>query len=419
MQQSTPMPRIEQRPKKTSRAQKSQAVTKALEVALYYGFSPQPPPTISRNDIELSRKSLQSEPRWVPAGEDGTSFLCESVEEKVAIMRTYRDRGMAAWPQPVMLAFDGPIRGARGDKQSTRDFHFHLEIIGTSKSIAEAILAKASYDILREEGFNDLYIDINTVGDKDSAARHARELTAYYKRRMAELSPACREAVKNNPFDIVCEDPECKPIHDTAPQSLSYLTEPSRQHFREVLEYLESTNLPYRINPTLCGDRSIATHTVFEIKSISNEKEALGNQARALAFGVRYNNLAKRMGERKDIPAIGVSIIFKKTDGHGKRSTVILKRPKIFFIQLGFEAKLKSLGIIEILRKAKIPVMQALPKDKLNAQLTSAEELGIPYTLIFGQKEALEGTVIIRDMSNRSQNTVPIANLPTFLRKVG
>jgi histidyl-tRNA synthetase len=95
-----------------------------------------------------------------------------------------------------------------------------------------------------------------------------------------------------------------------------------------------------------------------------------------------------------------------------------LKKPKIFFIQLGFEAKLKSLGIIEILRKAKIPVMQALPKDKLNAQLTSAEELGIPYTLIFGQKEALEGTVIIRDMSNRSQNTVPIANLPVFLKKV-
>lgn len=412
------MPRTLKRTKTAVHPQRTRAVTKALEVALYYGFSPQPPPSISRADIELSRKSLQSEPRWIAAGEDGSSLLCESVEEKVAIMRTYGERGMDAWPQPVMLAFDGPIRGARGEKQSSRDFHFHLEIIGTGKSIAEAILAKASYDILREEGFSDLYIDINTVGDRDSAARHARELIAYYRRRMAELSPKCREAVKKNPFDIACNDPECKPIHDTAPQSLSFLTEPSRQHFREVLEYLESTNLPYRINPMLCGDRSIATHTVFEIKSISTEKESLGNEARPLAFGVRYNNLAKRMGERKDIPAIGVSIIFKKSDGHGQRSTVILKKPKIFFIQLGFEAKLKSLGIIEILRKAKIPVMQALPKDKLNAQLTSAEELGIPYTLIFGQKEALEGTVIIRDMSNRSQNTVPIANLPVFLKKV-
>lgn len=392
------------------------AMSKALEVALYYGFNPQPPIKISRADIEIAKKVLQSEPRWKQAGFDGQSLLCESAEEKIAVLRTYEERGMASWPQPVMLAFDGPITGARGEKKSSNDFHFHLEIVGTNKSIAEAILAKATYDMLKEEGFTDLYIDINTLGDKDSAARHARELATFYKKRNAELSPACRELVKKNPFDVPCVDPLCKELHEEAPQPLSYLSEPSRQHFREVLEYLESTNLPYRINPKLCGDRTIATHTVFEIRSMGTSDQVV--ESPPLAFGIRYNNLAKRIGAKKDVPAIGVSIVFKRDATHGKRSTVIVRKPKIFFIQLGFEAKLKSLLLIETLRKANIPILQALPKDKLHAQLSSAEELGIPYTLIFGQKEALEGTVIIRNMANRSQNTVPINDLPHFLKKV-
>ncbi len=56
---------------------------------------------------------------------------------------------------------------------------------------------------------------------------------------------------------------------------------------------------------------------------------------------------------------------------------------------------MKSLNVIEILRKAHIPVMQALSKDSLSAQLAVAEKAGVPYTIIFGQKEAMENSVIV------------------------
>jgi histidyl-tRNA synthetase len=94
----------------------------------------------------------------------------------------------------------------------------------------------------------------------------------------------------------------------------------------------------------------------------------------------------------------------------------IIKKPKVFFVQLGFEAKLKSLTIIEILRKAKIPVEQAISKDGLGSQLGLAEKLGIPYVLIFGQKEALDNTVIVRDMESRSQETIKIENLGDYIK---
>ena len=90
----------------------------------------------------------------------------------------------------------------------------------------------------------------------------------------------------------------------------------------------------------------------------------------------------------------------------------------MYFNQLGGEAKLKSLNVIEILRKAHIPIAQSLSKDSLSSQLAIAEKLAIPYTLIFGVKEALDNSVIVRDMSNRSQDTVKLNKLLEYLKEL-
>ena len=95
-----------------------------------------------------------------------------------------------------------------------------------------------------------------------------------------------------------------------------------------------------------------------------------------------------------------------------------MKKPKIYFIQLGADAKLKSLNVIEILRKAHIPIMQSLSKDSLGSQLAVAEKLGVPYTIIFGQKEAIENSVIVRNMQTRSQETVKFAKLLEYLKEL-
>jgi len=76
------------------------------------------------------------------------------------------------------------------------------------------------------------------------------------------------------------------------------------------------------------------------------------------------------------------------------------------------------LNIIEILRKAHIPIAQSLSKDSLGSQLAIAERLNIPYALIFGVKEALDNSVIVRDMSNRSQNTVKLPKLLEYLKEM-
>jgi len=62
--------------------------------------------------------------------------------------------------------------------------------------------------------------------------------------------------------------------------------------------------------------------------------------------------------------------------------------------------------------------MHSLSKDSLSGQLGVAERLGIPFTIILGQKESIENTVIVRNMKTRSQDTVKIEELGDYLNKL-
>jgi histidyl-tRNA synthetase len=127
------------------------------------------------------------------------------------------------------------------------------------------------------------------------------------------------------------------------------------------------------------------------------------------------------MGSKKDVPAVGVALgldrilLMPGTEDVKAKSQ---KNPKIFFVQLGLEAKLHSLTIIEMLRHARIPMVQSLSKDSLGVQLGMAERLEVPYVIIFGQKEALENVVIVRNMKTHSQETVKVENVVEYLKKL-
>ena len=198
-----------------------------------------------------------------------------------------------------------------------------------------------------------------------------------------------RERLKTNPLRILdSKDPKTKEINLGAPDAISFLSPSGKKHFKEVLEYLDEMGIPYQIDKTLVRGLSYYTHTVFEIIETTEEGTAL-----TIAGGGRYDYLGRALGSKKDVPAMGGSLGMDRIIERPWCKNLaprIIKKPKVYFIQVGFEAKLKSLAIIEILRKAHVPVVQSLSKDSLSAQLAVAEKSGAPYVIIFGQKEAVE-----------------------------
>jgi histidyl-tRNA synthetase len=90
---------------------------------------------------------------------------------------------------------------------------------------------------------------------------------------------------------------------------------------------------------------------------------------------------------------------------------------RVFFAQLGDAARRVGLRLFEEFRKANIPVAEATGKNALKAQLEVANKLGAAYTLILGQKEVLDGTIIIRDMDSGAQEIVDMKKVASILER--
>lgn len=393
----------------------SPEIEQASSIASYYGFNPLPQTEIDKSDIVCAKKFSESHLKNIHPFKDKGDRFGGFLEEKIALLRSFNEKKYNSLPQPIMGFYEAPLRGNPHIKKSAEEETFNLEIIGSNKSIAEATIIETAFLILKERYPDEEFsLEINSVGDKDSITKFTRELGNFCKKESASFSKECKQAIKKDIFALFnCEHKACLDVQERAPKPMTYLSEQSRNHFKEVLEYLESLNIPYNINHSLIGSRSYCTETIFEIKGLKNGKEGV------FAIGERYNSLAKKIWGKRDIYSIGIALLIhphfvKKI----KTKKEKVRAPKFFFIQFGFDAKLKSLSLIEMLRQAKIPMEQSLSKDKLTLQLTSAEKMNIPYILIMGQKEAIENSVVVRNMSTRCQETVLIKDLVSYLKKL-
>ncbi|MCA9366290.1 hypothetical protein KC722_01785 [Candidatus Kaiserbacteria bacterium] len=291
-----------------------------------------------------------------------------------------------------------------------------LHVFGVEKSIAEAILIQASRSLALDLGFENHSVRINSLGDSDSTNRYIRELTNYLKKRLDDMPPPARELMKDHVLTALTYLIEKE--HDLAfrsPSPLEYLSDPSRRHFREIVEYLDLSETPYEIDPKLMGNHLCYSDALFAI-DLFDEEGARMDHAPLYIRGGRYNRFMQKHMKR-EVPAAGAVVVLreKKAPTRVPRSTFGV--PGVYVVQLGFGPKIRSLLLVDELRRAGVPVMQNLASDSLSEQLRDAEAKGVRYTVIIGQKEYVEGTVILRDMHARNQEYVPVSELSGRLRR--
>ncbi len=385
------------------------------ETSIYYGFTPHQSPEIKKADLDLAKSLLDGDS--IDGDEEALLKLPLHVEEKIALLRMFHEENMHTLPQPVMLYFKEPFKGSIKKGATAFNRYCDLEIIGVSKSIAEAILIQTARAILKQEGYKNICVEINSIGDKDSLHRFNKELTNYYRKHVNNMHTECRQLLKKDPFDLLsCQNEKCKKINSEAPKSMDFLSESSRTHFQEVLEYLEALKIPYKINNHLIGNRKYCTETIFTIINMDHDKK--DKPSRILATGVRYDGLTKKIGFKKELQGVGISVLIKGNDPALRKEIKKFKKPVASFVQLGFESKLLSLSIIESLREVKISLCLSLTRDRLGAQVTVVQKNYIPYSIIMGKKEAVEQTAIVRNTDTHSQEVVPLAELQSYIKKL-
>jgi histidyl-tRNA synthetase len=368
-------------------------LNKVIDTARHYGFNLIEPISVSKKiPSSIVKNNLIK-----------TRDLSDFPKDYMSTLKKYMDDEMHKFSQPIMFCHI-----VNKPKNLTE---LRLEIVGTRKSVAEATVIKTASVILEELGYKNLSIRLNSVGDKESGNVFMRELTNYYRDHVENFPPIIREQTKKDILRVFTNrGDKYREINENAPKPIGFLSEESRTHLSQIIDFVEGFGINYEIDHSLIGCTSCLPKTVYEIVET-------GEGGEVLASGERHNYLAQIVGLNKKIPIVGMRIKLTrkgsvKDSYHPAR---IQSQPKIYFIHLGFEAKKKSLSVLEVFRKSKVPIHQSLHEDSFADQIRIAQSIKVPYTMIMGHKEALENSIIFRDMETRYQESIELSKLEDFL----
>jgi len=401
---------------------------KAGDLASYYGFKRIDTPVMERLDLyerstgkdtDIVSKEMYS---FVDKGGDKIALRPEATP---GLVRAYIEHGMFNLPQPVKTFWTGPLfRHEKPQAGRLRQHNqFNLDIFGEESPVADAQLILIAYNFYSELQIP-VQVEINSIGCKECRVEYLKKLDEFYKERgkRTKLCADCKKRFVKNPLRLLdCKEESCIAVREDAPQIVDYLCDDCRDHFIKVLEYLDELEIPYNLNPFLVRGLDYYNRTVFEIVPIleDDQDESSIKRQSSLGGGGRYDDLVEFLGGRPT-PACGFGLGIERTITKIKEKNIPLSTddiPHIFIAQLGEQARRKTFVLFEEMRRAGYSVRQAFTKDSLKAQLEEANRIGAKHCLILGQKELLDGTIIIRDMSSGTQEVIDYKKIYSELNK--
>ncbi|HCR52531.1 TPA: hypothetical protein DIV48_02675 [Candidatus Kaiserbacteria bacterium] len=365
---------------------------KARAIGQYYGFTPLSHVTSS------ARGSARSKERYPDAV---TALALDSVADTVAsFLRQCQKAGCTPTTrQPLFLWHTNIAPGRPAQKRAVIQFH----ALGSDRAIADAVVIRALLALARDLFHEEPTLHINSMGDKETRARYARELAIFFKKRSETLPEECTERAKHDVF-LAAEFAILRECAEDLPAPTEHLSDASRKRFEDLLEYLEMTETPYGLARTLISRGSVWNDTCFEVRVGGNR----------VAWGSRYNDLARHFFPNAPFSAIGA--VFQATS-EGK-VVVKAKSPRLrfSFVHIGDEAKRLSIRLAEEFRRAHVSLAQDIGVESLTEQLHLAERRNSPYLLIMGRKEALEHTAILRNRQTQEEIILPLNGLAERLK---
>src|SRR3989304_9558664 len=210
--------------------------------------------------------------------EEENKLMVLRPEYTAGIARAFIQNGMGNLPQPVKLWYFGPcFRYERPQRGRFRIHHqFGIEVFGDDDPLTDAFLILLALQSLKSFGIvTGLKLEINTLGCSVCRPKMKKRLVDYFQNFLEGLCPDCNRRYVENPLRILdCKNEKCQKIILGAPQVIDLLCEECKNHFKQVLENLDSLEIVYNLNPRLVRGLDYYTRTVFEI-TLASDKENL------------------------------------------------------------------------------------------------------------------------------------------------
>lgn len=334
-------------------------------------------------------------------------------EATAPMVRAYLQHGFASRPTPTKFwTFEPMFRAENVQKGRERQFHqLGLEIIGLSDPVVDAESIDVGYTVLRELGLEKFQVRLGSIGDTSDR----QEYVAYLRRVLSpvreRLSQDSQERLELNPMRILdskdrrdqalLNDLELKPM-------LEFLGSDARAHFEAVQGFLREWDVPFKVDSSIVRGLDYYNRTAYEFVH-----DELGL---TILAGGRYDGLTEILGGQPT-PGIGwgcgVERVLLALEAEG----IHVPRPErvlAYIVPLEPESLVLATRVARDVRRVG-KALSAYRIKALGKALGDAEKYGAKFAVLIGEDERASGTASVKNLETRTQETVPLSGLNTFL----
>ena len=330
-------------------------------------------------------------------------------EGTAGVARAFIENGMHNDALPCKMYYISPVfRYERPQAGRLREHHqFGVEIYGGKGADTDAEVILIAYDMLTKLGLS-VELNVNSMGCKNCKAAYNDALKKYLAGNINDMCETCKVRYEKNPLRILdCKEEGCKRITAKAPAITDYLCDDCKKHFEDLQKHLNTTGLPYVVNPRIVRGLDYYTRTVFEFVTTS-----LGAQG-TVCGGGRYDGLIETLG---GTPTCGVGF------GMGIERVLLLmenlglnipKEPpvKLYIASMGDAAYDVAFSAVTDLRRNGIRAEVDHMQRGIKAQFKYADKIGAEYVTVIGDDELLSGEVKVKKMSDGSTESIKLTEL--------
>ncbi len=318
--------------------------------------------------------------------------------------------------QTQRLWYVGPMfRHERPQKGRQRQFHqIGVEAFGFAGPDIDAEQILMCARIWKELNLNDISLEINSLGTKESRTNYTKILVDYFTSNKDKLDDDELVRLKQNPLRILdSKNPDIKTLISESPTLDDHLDSDSADHFHAIKEILDGAEIKYKVNPRLVRGLDYYEKTVFEWITTQ-----LGSQGTVCAGG-RYDSLVEHHGA-STTPAIGFAMGLERLQELIDFSKIPDKQsPHVYLILSGEKATGRGVLLAEQLRDqlSNLRLLTHCGNGSIKSQFKKADKSGAQIALILAEDEMKKDQVSIKFLRSESlQASIKWSDIANFLR---
>jgi len=319
--------------------------------------------------------------------------------------RSFIETGMYADSQPTKLYYIIPCyRYEKPQAGRLREFRqFGVEMYGSKEPSCDAEVISIAKRIFNELGITKLQLNINNIGCPSCRKAYNDKLKSFLEERKENLCPTCKERLEKNPMRIFdCKSEICAGIIKDAPTMFDNVCEECKDHFDNVLSYLDCMDIEYKIDKGIVRGLDYYTKTVFEF--VSTDIGAQGT----VCGGGRYDNMIEEIGGK---PCAGMGF------GLGLERLILVmeqlgiefpkeERVKIYIAALDKNSDLFATKLVKELRENGVKAEKDFLGRTLKAQLKYANKIDAENTIVIGEEEINNNKYNLKNMDSGEVSVV-------------